>query len=33
MKTVAAFPAVEQRIIWLPAAPGPQGHPGKDLMF
>lgn len=32
MKAVAVFPAVGQRIIWLPAAPGPQGYPGKDLM-
>lgn len=33
MKTVAVFPAVEQCIVWLPAAPGPQGHLGKDLTF
>ena len=32
MKAVAVFPAVEQHIMWLPAAPGPQGQPGKDLM-
>lgn len=27
MKTVAVLPAVEQHIIWLPAALGPQGPP------
>lgn len=23
------LPAVEQRVIWLPAVPGPQDHPGQ----